>query len=74
LAGKLALPDGVAGRRAPGSAGPVRTEVSAALVALGWSATQAEDALDEVLGGEAPPSSVPDVLKAALRTMAARRG
>jgi Holliday junction DNA helicase RuvA len=72
LAGKLAVDD--AGPRQAGPAGPVRTEVAAALVALGWNAVQADDALDAVLQGEGAPSSVPEVLRAALRALGARRG
>jgi Holliday junction DNA helicase RuvA len=72
LAGKLALEDG--GARPAGPAGPVRQEVSAGLVALGWGQTEAEAAVDAVLAAPDAPSSVPDVLKAALRSMGGRRG
>jgi Holliday junction DNA helicase RuvA len=72
LAGKLAVDD--AGPHRAGSGHPVRGEVSAALVALGYSASAAEDALDAVFAEEGTPSSTPEVLRAALRTLGARRG
>jgi Holliday junction DNA helicase RuvA len=71
LAGKLPVAD--AGASPSRAAGAVRQEVSAALVALGWHPTQAETALDRVLDAPEAPEAVPEVLKAALRLLGARR-
>jgi Holliday junction DNA helicase RuvA len=72
LAGKLAVDDGAARRDVVDS--PVREEVVAALVALGWTAAQADAALDEVASAGGTLPSVPETLRAALRTLGARRG
>jgi Holliday junction DNA helicase RuvA len=72
LAGKLAV-DGSAAHRDTAPS-PVREEVGAGLVALGWTVAQAEAALDEVAATQGAPSSAAETLRAALRTLGARRG
>lgn len=48
---------------------PLGGQVHEALVGLGWSAKQADDAIGRVRAGEAPPASVSDFLRAALREL-----
>jgi Holliday junction DNA helicase RuvA len=61
------------GLDAGGSNGAVRTEVVEALVALGFAAKQAEQAVDGVLAhGDADPATA-TVLRAALRTLGRKR-
>lgn len=66
-----AIPSSGGGPGRPGvEASSWRGPVREALVGLGWSAKQADDALDTVAPTAQPDASVSDLLRAALRTLA----
>ena len=66
LTGKLGPLAGV-GLTGSQVTGAVAREVSQALVSLGWSGKDAEQAIGAVLAGNDAPNEVPELLKAALR-------
>ena len=57
----------------PASAGALwRDQVTEALVGLGWSAKQAEEAVGRVADGAGPNPNVSEMLRAALRELGPR--
>ncbi|MDR2347948.1 MAG: Holliday junction branch migration protein RuvA [Bifidobacteriaceae bacterium] len=83
LGGKLARPGGglgaglggagAAGGAAGRLAGDAASQVQAALESLGWDAGAAADGIGQVLAQAEAPTDVPGLLRAALRTLGARR-
>ncbi|MEI2764368.1 MAG: Holliday junction branch migration protein RuvA [Dermatophilaceae bacterium] len=66
-----ALGEGAAGVAPPTGAGAdLRGPVREALLGLGWSAKQADEALDAVTPQAGPGATVSELLRAALRTLA----
>lgn len=71
LGGKLTLP---ADGDAPASPGDARPQVEEALVALGWNAKAAANAVNAVASAPITQQDVPQTLKAALKQMGGARG
>lgn len=67
--GTVALAASVAGPAAELAGGPWRTQVSQALTGLGWSAKQAESALDKVAQALGETPDVTAALRTALRIL-----
>ena len=76
LRDKIGALPGTAGTSMTSSAGsrgaPWREQVAEALVGLGWSVKQAEDAVARVAETAAPDAAVSDLLRAALRELGPR--
>lgn len=53
----------------PGAADPFGAQVHEALVGLGWSAKQADEAIERVRAAQTPPAAVSEFLRAALREL-----
>lgn len=71
LGGKLALPTP---EGAPAPVGDARPQVEEALVALGWNAKAAAQAVETVASAPITQADVPQTLKAALKAMGGARG
>lgn len=73
LRDKIGAPTGSAGATGTVPSGPsgdeVSTQVQAALVGLGWSSKQADEAIDRVRSGQTEPTGVSEFLRAALREL-----
>ena len=70
LRDRIGAPVGVGGRTTPTPAGaPWRDQVQQGLVGLGWSAKEADKAIEAVADQAGPSPDVPALLRAALRTL-----
>ncbi|WP_107774228.1 Holliday junction branch migration protein RuvA [Nocardioides sediminis] len=70
LRDRIGAPVGSGGRTTPTPAGaPWRDQVQQGLVGLGWSAKEADKAIDAVADQAGPSPDVPALLRAALRTL-----
>jgi Holliday junction DNA helicase RuvA len=70
LRDRIGAPVGVGGRTTPAPAGaPWRDQVQQGLVGLGWSAKEADKAVEAVADQAGPSPDVPALLRAALRTL-----
>jgi Holliday junction DNA helicase RuvA len=70
LRDRIGAPVGAGGRTTPTPAGaPWRDQVQQGLVGLGWSAKEADKAIEAVADQAGPSPDVPALLRAALRTL-----
>ena len=70
LRDRIGAPVGAGGRTTPTPAGaPWRDQVQQGLVGLGWSAKEADKAIEAVADRAGPSPDVPALLRAALRTL-----
>jgi Holliday junction DNA helicase RuvA len=70
LRDRIGSPVGSGGRTSPAAAAaPWRDQVQQGLVGLGWSAKEADKAIEAVSGDAGPTPDVPALLRAALRTL-----
>jgi Holliday junction DNA helicase RuvA len=70
LRDRIGAPVGASGRTTPTPAGaPWRDQVQQGLVGLGWSAKEADKAVEAVADQAGPSPDVPALLRAALRTL-----
>jgi Holliday junction DNA helicase RuvA len=70
LRDRIGAPVGAGGRTTPTPAGaPWRDQVQQGLVGLGWSAKEADKAIEAVADQAGPSPDVPGLLRAALRTL-----
>jgi Holliday junction DNA helicase RuvA len=70
LRDRIGPPVGSGSRTSPAAAAaPWRDQVQQGLVGLGWSAKEADRAIEAVSGDAGPSPDVPALLRAALRTL-----